>query len=198
MRGIERLEAFSDGVYAIVITLLVLEIRVPTGDAVAVGLARALGRLWPSFGAFLLSFVIIGIMWANHHNICRYIAHVNHTFVMLNLGLLLCTAFLPFPTAVLAAYLPTPDRTTATVFYGGALTLTAVFYNSLWRYAAAGRRLIKSDVDQHLIEGVTREYAFGPILYGIATLVALLNVWVSLGIHAGLAGLYLRPSKSRP
>ncbi len=200
MNGLARLEAFCDGVYAIAITLLVLDIRVPGEDVVrSGGLWHALGGQWPSYGAYVLSFAIIGIMWANHRNICRYIARADHTFVMLNIALLMCTAFLPFPTAVLARYLPSPaDRPAATVFYGGTLTVTAVFFNMLWRYAASGRRLLRSDAEQHLVDGVTREYNFGPPLYAVATLVAWLNVWASLAIHALLAGLYLLPSRSRP
>ncbi|HYL05988.1 MAG TPA: TMEM175 family protein, partial [Thermoanaerobaculia bacterium] len=90
-----RLEAFSDGVFAIAITLLILEIRVPAARVAAVGLRHALGEAWPSYIAYTLSFAIIGIMWANHHNICRFIGRANHTLVMLNLGLLFFVAFLP-------------------------------------------------------------------------------------------------------
>ena len=198
--GVERLTTFCDGVYAIAITLLVLELRVPDHAEVrTTGLWHALGAHWSSFMAFGLSFLVIGIMWANHHNIFRYIAGCNHTFIMLNLALLFCTVVIPFPTAVLAAYLPAPEaRTPATVLYGAVLTATALAYNGLWHYAVRDRRLLKSDADPRLVAGVTREYAFGPALYGAATLVALLSVWVSLAIHAALAGLYVVPNRSRP
>jgi uncharacterized membrane protein len=199
MRGVERLEAFSDGVYAIAITLLVIEIKVPATEVVQrVGLLHALAHHWASYAAFTLSFVIIGIMWANHHNIFRYIGRTNHTLAMLNLGLMFCTAFLPFPTAVLADYLPMPsERTTAVVLYGATLTLTAIFYNALWLYASHKRRLLKPDADQALVDAVTREYLLGPVLYALATLVAFLSVWVSLAIHALLALIYLVSNKSR-
>jgi uncharacterized membrane protein len=199
VRGVERLEAFSDGVFAIAITLLILEIKVPSLEATgANGLWRALVSHWSSYIAFALSFLIIGIMWANHHNIFRYVRGANHALTMFNLGLLFCVAFLPFPTAVLAEYLPTPDQTVAVVFYGGTLTVTAIFYNALWFYAASGRRLIKPDVDQGLVSGVTREYFAGPILYAVATGIAFVNVWISLAIHALLALLYVVPTQSRP
>ncbi len=198
--SVARIEAFSDGVFAIAMTLLVLEIRPPMRDAVAsAGLWHALGQQWPSYAAFLLSFAIIGIMWANHRNIFRYIARANHTFVMLNAALLLCTVFLPFPTALLAAYLGAPpERRAATILCGGTLTVTAIVYNALWRYAAAGRRLLRADADQALVDTITREYLVGPVLYAVATFVAFLNVWVSLAIHALLATLYVVPSRSRP
>ena len=197
LAGVARVEAFSDGVFAIAITLLILEIRVhPVAPG---GLWHALGGLWSSYAAYLLSFAVIGIMWANHHNIFRYIGSVNHLFVMLNVALLFWVAFLPFPTAVLAQYLPLPaDRTAATAFYGGTLTATAIVYNALWRYAVSGRRLLRRDTDQRLVDGVTREYNFGPVFYLVATLVAFVSVWVSLAIHAGLALLYVLPTKSRP
>jgi uncharacterized membrane protein len=198
--GVARTEAFSDGVFAIAITLLILEIRVPSPEvAGAAGLWRALGQHWSSYGAYVLSFAIIGIMWANHHNIFRYIDRVNHVFLMLNMALLLCVAFLPFPTAVLAAYLPSPgERTTATVFYGIVLTVTGVIYNMLWRYAAAGRRLLQRNADQQLVDAISREFTVGPVLYAIATLLAFLNAWVSLAIHALPTLVYVVPNRSRP
>jgi TMEM175 potassium channel family protein len=195
--GVARVEAFSDGVFAIAITLLILNIQLPKQEQGT--LADALLQLWPAYLAYALSFGIIGIMWANHHNIFRYIGRANHLLVMLNVALLFWVAFLPFPTAVLADHLRhTANRTAATVLYGGTLTCTALCFNLLWRYAATRRRLLRSDADQHLVDGVTREYRFGPLFYLVATLVAFGNVWVSLAIHAGLAGLYVLPTKSRP
>ena len=200
LAGVARIEAFSDGVFAIAITLLILEIHVPALDGVARhGLWHELGALWSSYAAYVLSFLIIGIMWANHHNIFRYIGRANHAFVMLNVALMFWVAFLPFPTAVLARYLPLPDqRTVVVVLYGATLTCTAVCYNVLWRYAATRRRLLRPDADQHLVDGVTSEYRFGPLFYLVATLVAFVNVWIRLAIHAALARLYVLPPKSRP
>jgi uncharacterized membrane protein len=198
-RGVERLEAFSDGVFAIAITLLILEIRVPATKVATIGLRHALGEEWSSYIAYTLSFAIIGIMWANHHNIFRYIGRANHALVVLNLGLLFFVAFLPFPTAILAEYLPSPEnRTTATVFYAANLVGTALFFNVMWRYATHSRRLIRADADQGAIDGVTREYRFGPLLYAGALAIAFVNVWVCLAIHAGLAALFALPSRSRP
>ena len=98
-----RLEAFSDGVFAIAITLLVLELHVPeTGDR---SLARALAHEWPQFAAYLTSFLIIGIMWVNHHSMFREITRVDRPLLFLNLLLLLWTALLPFPTELIARYL---------------------------------------------------------------------------------------------
>jgi TMEM175 potassium channel family protein len=95
-----RIEAFSDGMFAIAITLLILEIKVPASGAG--GLAKALGQQWPSYLAFLLSFFYIGVMWMNHHRMFTHIRRSNDTLLVLNLLLLLGVTTVPFPTAVLA------------------------------------------------------------------------------------------------
>src|SRR5215213_1524402 len=131
-----RLEAFSDGVFAIAVTLLIIEVRLPPA-APGRTLVDRLGEAWPSYLSYVISFVIIGIMWANHHGIFRLINRTSHGLVVANLFLLLCVAALPFPTAILAEHLghAGPDQKTAAVVYSGAFTVTAVFYNILWRTA---------------------------------------------------------------
>src|SRR5512143_3213463 len=106
-----RLETFADGVFAIAITLLVLDIRLPPDDAIRElgGLRAALWHAWPSYLGYLTSFIVIGIMWANHHNLMKLIDRVDHGFITFNLLLLMCVAFLPFPTAVMAEHLMDPD-----------------------------------------------------------------------------------------
>jgi len=111
-----RVEAFSDGVFAIAITLLILEIRVPHVDH---GLWNGLLALWPSYVAFLLSFVVILIMWVNHHELLRMVDGISYPFLFANGLLLLTITFVPFPTAVLAAHLGTPEARTAVTFYCG-------------------------------------------------------------------------------
>ena len=130
-----RLEAFSDGIFAIAITLLVLEIKVPTAAEVEAGhgLWPALAERWPSYVGFLISFFIIGIMWVNHHGLFEYVRRVDRRFMLANLLLLTAVSFLPFPTAILAEHLADPaTRTTATVFYGATLVFSSATYNLLW------------------------------------------------------------------
>src|SRR3989475_8757474 len=132
-----RLEAFSDGVFAIAITLLVLEIHVPAPDATQHGrtLLTALRQLWPSYLGYALSFVTIGIMWANHHSIFRYVRRADRYFLLINVLFLMWISFLPFPTALLAAYLPEPEgRTLAVAGYSATLVMIAVAYNAVWWY----------------------------------------------------------------
>jgi uncharacterized membrane protein len=190
-----RLEAFADAVFAIAITLLIIEIRLPPHEQVAqTGLAGALIHLWPSYLAYVISFVVIGIMWANHHNLMKLIDRVDHGFITLTLLLLLCIAFLPFPTAVMAEHLTDPhERAAAVAFYCGCFTVTAVFYFLMWRHAAHDRRLIAAHVPDEAVRAITRAYAPGSLLYLAATLLAFVHVGLSLVIVVGLAVMYMLP-----
>src|SRR5260370_10913354 len=125
-----RVEAFSDGVFAIAITLLILEIRVPHGDH---GLWTGLLALWPSYIAFLLSFVVILIMWVNHHELLRMARSVNYPVLFANGLLLLTVSFVPFPTAVLAQNLATADAKPPAAFFCAKMLANAPRWNVLFR-----------------------------------------------------------------
>jgi uncharacterized membrane protein len=191
--GTARLETFADGVMAIAITLLILEVDVPhLGPGESLG--NALGRQWPSYAGYLISFLTIGIIWVNHHHMFAVIDRSNHIFLMLNVVFLLGIATLPWSTALIAAYIEDPTRRTlVTLVYGGTMTFIAVMFNVVWGYAAYGGRLLGA-ADQAGVRRITRGYAAGPISYGAATLLALVNPWVSLVIFALLALYYLLPS----
>src|SRR3989442_12748190 len=124
-----RVEAFSDGVFAIAITLLILEIRVPHGDH---DLWAGLRALWPSYIAFVMSFVVILIMWLNHHELLRMVRAVNYPFLFANGFLLLTVTFVPFPTAVVAAYLTTPDAKVAAALYCAPLRAQTPLWDPLF------------------------------------------------------------------
>jgi uncharacterized membrane protein len=194
-----RLEAFSDGVFAIAITLLVLEIRLPPEAEVehGGGLARTLLTLWPSYAGYAVSFVTIGIMWANHHEVIKLMSGVDHGLIVWNLLLLMAISFTPFPTAVMAEQLPHPgwDRNVAVAFYCGSFTLTALFYNLLWRNASRQRRLIRAHISDERVRAITRAYAPGTFIYGAATAIAFLSVPAALAIVAGLALFYILPKR---
>ncbi len=198
-RGCARLAAFSDGVLAIAITLLILEIRLPARDTITVtgGLGRTLATLWPSYAGYVISFLTIGIMWANHYNLMRLIARVDHGFVVWNLLLLMAISFTPFSTAVLAQYLPHPgaDRRLAVAFYGLTFTLTAVCFNRLWHHASKGRRLIARHVSDVHVAAVTSAYRPGVLAYAAATIVSFVNVLPALIMVAGLAVFYILPNR---
>jgi uncharacterized membrane protein len=132
-----RIEAFSDGVFAIAITLLILEIKVPTAEN---DLAAQLLRQWPSYVAFVISFAFIGIMWINHHRLFTHIRRSNNALMILNLALLLGVTAVPYPTAVLAQHLNRGGQRTAAILYNATYFVIAIIFNVLWRYCAFPRR----------------------------------------------------------
>lgn len=189
----DRLETFSDGVFAIAITLLILEVKVPHAGTGG-GLARALVALWPSYLGYVISFVTLGIMWANHHAMFTYIRRSDRYFLLIHVFFLMCISFLPFPTAVLAEHLPEPDsRRIAVAFYSATLVLIAIAYNAVWWYAVAGRRLLGPAADPVAVRTISRRYALGPLAYLVSFGLAFVNVWASLSVHGILAILYLLP-----
>ena len=134
MTNTGRLETFADGVFAIAITLLVLGIRVPGATE---DLAQALGAQWPSFFAYAVSFLTIGIMWVQHHRLFTVIGRSNPSFAMINVVFLMFIAFVPYPTEVLAQHVNTPGWTLATFLYGGTMVAIAILFNAIWAYAAS-------------------------------------------------------------
>ena len=185
-----RLETFADGVFAIAATLLVLEIAVPhvTHDG---SLGDALLDLWPSYLAYATSFLTIGIMWVNHHTVFRQIREADLRFLYLNLGLLLLVAFVPFPTTLLADYAWGDEGRAAALAYGITLTITAVFFNAIWRYAIWDRRLLRHDADPREVSGITRAYNPGIPLYAGATLVAFVSPRASAALYLAIALFYM-------
>jgi uncharacterized membrane protein len=188
----QRVEAFSDGVLAIAITLLVLEIGVPGPGS---SLGSALEHEWPSFLGFGISFITIGIMWINHHGVFRDIERVDHKLLVLNLLLLLSISFLPFGTAVFAEHLRDEDnRRLATLFLGANFTVIAVFFNALWFYVYFHRAaLIDHHVSVTRLQSRTRRYLSGPFIYGVTLPLAFISPWISVAIYIGAAVLYLLP-----
>jgi uncharacterized membrane protein len=184
-----RIEAFSDGVFAIAITLLILEIKVPSarsGD-----LSLQLIRQWPSYFAFVISFAFIGIMWINHHRLFTHIKRSNNVLLFLNLLLLLGVTAVPFPTAVLAQHLGQSDQRTAAILYHGTYFAIAVFFNILWRYAS--RHLLGKDVDASAANKLSAQYAFGPLLYLVCIALTWVSVSASLLLNIGLAVFFALP-----
>ena len=183
-----RVEAFSDGVFAIAITLLILEIRVPHGDR---GLWAGLIALWPSYIAFLMSFVVILIMWVNHHELLRMVRRVNYPFLFANGFLLLTVTFIPFPTAVLAANLATPDAKAAVAFYCGSFVANALVWNLLFATIVRGD-LLRADVNAATVANVRRTYYIGVSVYILATALAFVRPALGLALNASLCVVWIR------
>jgi uncharacterized membrane protein len=186
-----RLEAFADGVFAIAATLLILNVTVHAPGA---GLGHAVLRAWPEYAAYIVSFVTIGIMWLNHHMCMKLIGTADRTFMVINLFLLMCIAFVPFPTNLIAEHIRDNGLRAAALTYGVNLTITACFFGLFWFYAAHRRRLIVKDADPRLISGITRSYLPGAPIYGAATLVALWNAQVSVALFGLIALFYVLES----
>jgi uncharacterized membrane protein len=181
----ERLETFSDGVFAIAATLLILEVHRASGS-VSHGLVHA----WPSYTAYAISFLTIGIIWVNHHTVMEQIDRVDRTFLFINVVFLMIVAFSPYPTRVLAETLR--DGSKAAAFaYGLTFTLMAMSYGAMWFYAAAGRRLIAESADQRVVSGISRSFAPGTIIYGAATLSSLLSAYLAVALYAAIALFYV-------
>lgn len=195
-RDTDRLEAFSDGVIAIAITLLVLEVRVPEHASVSSSreLWGDLARLWPAYLGYLISFVTIGIMWANHHQIFRYIARTDHYLVLSNILFLLFVGFLPFPTALLTEYLGHAGERPAGIVYSGWFFVTALSYNLLWRYPSHDRRLLAPDADQGAVASISRRFNLGPPSYLLAFILSFFSTIASLVVLLLLALLYVLPN----
>jgi len=190
-----RLEAFSDGIFAIAMTLLVLEIRLP--EQVPPGtLGDALLHVWRSYLAFLTSFATIGVMWVNHHRIFNLIRRTDQAILALNLLLMLGITFVPFPTAVVARNIRSVDARTAVLFYNGTFTLIAICWGVLWRYAVRNRHLMGKDVDERSVQGISRQYALGPLYYIVAGGVALISAVSSVFIDLLLAIFFALPVRT--
>jgi uncharacterized membrane protein len=182
-----RVEAFSDGVYAIAITLLVLTFDVPGRDE---PLQHALLHQWPSYAAYAVSFLTVGIMWTNHHTVMQQIGRVDRTFLLVTVFNLMFVAFVPYPTRVVAKFINTDDRRAAALFYGITFTCTALSWAALWFYAALGNRLISAVADPRVVSGITRSFLPGTLLYGGATLVAFASATVSVILFGAIALFY--------
>ncbi len=186
-----RLEAFSDGVFAIVMTLLVFELKVPqvVGQGIEFQLLERLGAMWPKLLSFVLSFVIVGIFWVAHHSVFHRIRRTDRPLMWLNNLVLMCVAFIPFPTALMGEYVHYP---VALVPYGITLALCGSSMLLLWHYAVT-RGLLEPDVDPELVRLIYRRAVKAPIGYVVAVLVSLINPRVTLALYALIPVLYIIP-----
>ena len=182
-----RLEAFSDGVFAIAITLLILEIHVPELEhATNRSLVAGLGHLWPSFLALVLSFFAVLLIWINLHELFRMVQRADRLLFFSNGALLLMVTFVPFPTAMLARYLGTSSANTAAAFYCATFLVTSIFHNLLLESVMHNRRLVRADVSNQEIARIRRSYHFGLVAYTLSVLVSIWSAIVGLAIALAL------------
>ena len=190
-----RLEAFSDGVFAVAITLLVLTIKVDAPPKLPddATLTRQLLSQWPMLLAFTTSFFTIGIMWLNHHRLFKHIKHTDTGLLFINLVLLFIVVFVPIPTALLAEYLVRTDQHVAAILYNGTFLAIGCCMNQLWRHASYRGRLLGKELDLQGITAINRQYRFGPLLYLITFGLAWINTPISIVFNLLLALVFAAP-----
>lgn len=184
-----RAEAFSDGVLAIAITLLILEVPIPHADPGKLG--EELLGLWPDYLTYAVSFITIGEIWVNHHTLFHRLRAVDRVALFLNLLLLMVVAFLPFPTAVLGRNITDRDNAQAAgVLYGATMWLIAVGFSALWAYVARRPHLLEPRVPRPSRRTVIR-FAAGTVGYSASVPLALLSPLAALGLWFVLAVYYM-------
>src|SRR5215471_1130929 len=186
-----RLEALSDGVFAVAITLLVLNLQVPQLTSGSELVSR-LGALWPKLLSYALSFVIVGIYWVAHHNTFHYITRSDRNLLWLNILLLMCIVFIPFPTALLGQY---PEQRVSIIIYAGTLVITGLVLQMLWWYATSGCRLVDREIDPRLVQRATRRNLMAPLLYLLAISISVFSIPASLVLFLLVPVYYILPGR---
>lgn len=185
-----RLEAFSDGVFAIAITLLVLNLAVPAPGGPS--LARALAHQWPSYFAYLVSFLVIGIIWINHHTMCSLASSVDRLTLFANLFLLLTVSVIPFPTRLLATYLDgrPDDAHTAAAVYAATMFLMGLAFSMLFLALTRDARRLHTPVAPEARRAALKRFGGGGLVYAATIGLAYISPVAMLTTHAVLAVYY--------
>ena len=192
VHGNERLCAFSDGVFAITITLLVLEVKIPeiSKELIATKLMPELFHLFPFIISHLISFLVLGIFWVAHHNIFAHIKKHDHILLWLNLIFLMCVASIPFPTGLLGTY---PDEQISVIIYSGVLGVTGLVLALMWWYVTT-YRLVDAETDPEFVRFVYQHVLKAPIFYFSAILVSFLSLTLAKLILIFVAIFYITPN----
>ena len=185
-----RIETFADGVFAIAATLLILNVDAQISEDVH-DLGTELLHIWPSYLAYAVSFVTIGIMWINHHTVMSQIDRTDRRFLVATVGLLLCIAFVPFPTRLVAEHIRGDGARDAALAYGFTMVATAIMFSITWFYASRGKRLLRADADPAIVTGISRSYLPGPGIYLAATLIAFASPTTSVVLFMAIALFYV-------
>lgn len=189
-----RIETFSDGVFAIAITILVLAIAVPELSSFQIQhgeMLKSLISLWPKFLSFFISFIIIGIFWIGHTIIFRFIKRADRVLLWLNTLLLLFICFIPFPAALIGQY---GAEKYSLILYGLTIICVGIVFSVLWVYASRNFRLIDKTMDKRLVKKASIIIAAAPIVYVIAILIAFYNPVITLIIYILIPIAYIIPS----
>lgn len=186
-----RVEAFSDGVLAVAITLLVLDLHVDAGSRAA-SLAEQLGERWPSFAAYVVSFFVIGVIWVNHHAVFSLLAKVDRTLLFYNLLLLMFVTTIPFTTATLADNLQgdTADVRVAVLLYGASMVGMSISFRSIL-HRMVHKNLLIHPVDRATGRKAINRFGLGTVVYPVVVVVGLFAPVVMLVLYAALTAFYM-------
>jgi uncharacterized membrane protein len=192
LMNLRRFESFSDSVFAIAITLLVLNFRIPDLSETA-GNGETIHRLlsfWPDFLGYVTSFIVIGVLWVNHHALFHFLRRVDRFSLIINLLLLMCVAFIPFPTALIARY---GRIVPVVILFGLTMVITGMLFSALWFYAV--RQYLKTDkqIDTRFVRDASLWTVGYPVAYLAATALSLVNTGISLALYIAIPILYLLP-----
>ncbi|HEY1530271.1 MAG TPA: TMEM175 family protein [Galbitalea sp.] len=189
-----RLEAFSDGVFAIAITILILDIKAPADTT---HLLRSLLGLWPSYLGYVLSFLLIGLLWVNHHVMFEHIVRSDRLLMFTNTVLLLVVAFVPFATSVLAETFRTRSgENIAVALYGVTLTAAGLLFNGIWSHSNRAK-LFDDSVTVQGVRRMTKRILFGPAMYALGAILGYFLPIVGVIVYALLILFYWLPIPQR-
>ena len=186
-----RVEALTDGIFAVAMTLLILDVRVPV-IAHPAELPRELLALWPKCLSYVISFVMLGIYWVGHHNQFHLIRRSDRALLWINILFMTTISFVPFSTALLSTY---PGERIAVIVYGTSLIIIGLILYGHWAYATHGRRLVDHELDVRSIRFARRRILIGPVVFATAIAASFLNAWLSLLIFVCAPVVYLLPGK---
>ncbi len=191
LMSLNRFEAFSDGVFAIAVTLLVIEIKAPDlANATSAEAVTKLLQTFPHVLSYMTSFIVIGVIWINHHALFHFLKRVDRTVLVINLLLLMCVAFIPYPTALIGEF---GSSLPVVAFYGLSLALTGFVYNALWFYVVHRYILSEELFHQKAIRKATIWSLSYPILYLFAAGSALISLNLSIVLYVLIPLFYLLP-----
>jgi len=184
-----RVEAFSDGVFAVAITLLVLQFIPPEVESGK--LLSALLRQWPQLVTYMASFLTVGVLWVNHHTIFRGLREVDRTIQFINLVLLLTVVLVPYPTELLGRYLNSGQNgSVAAAFYALVMTVMAISFQTLVAWALTHPNLLRPEVNVRRVRSVVPRFALGLVTYALSIGLAFVSAWLVVALYAGTAIYY--------
>ena len=186
-----RIEALTDGIFATVMTVLVLGLTVPAANLSEPELASQIRAHWPNYIAYAFSFIVLGVYWIGHHNQFHYIKRSDRVFLWVNILFLLTVGFVPFSTSLLGLY---PFSPTAVRVYGANLAATGLALYAVWWYATSQYRLVEKDLDPHIVNLAKRRIIVGPIVSMLGVSFSFLDTRISLVLYLLLIPFFIRPS----